>query len=81
MVLRKQQQEVFDITRIIELLEQRFGRMSVPNLAIGLCLGGNDFLPNFNGFSHERWLQELIQIPPAVENIVKFVYDKKQINQ
>ena len=80
-VLPKQQQEVFDNTGIIELLEQRFGRMSVPNLAIGLCLGGNDFLPKFNGFSHERWLQELIQIPAAVENIVKFIYDKKQINQ
>jgi hypothetical protein len=44
-LLQKQKPELYNITGIIELLEERFGLESACNISIILCLGGNDFLP------------------------------------
>ena len=58
--LQKQKSELYNMTRILEMLEKRFGRDCLPNIAVSLCIGGNDFLPKFHGFSHEKWLLQII---------------------
>ena len=44
----------------------QFGRNCLPNIAISLCIGENDFLPNFHGHSHEKWLLKISQTPSAL---------------
>ena len=78
-LLQKQKRELYDITRIIEILESRFGRTAASNIPIVLCLGGNDFLPKFHGLSHEKWVTETTQIPDGLENIVQYTIDKKTV--
>ena len=78
-LLQKQKRELYDITRIIEILESRFGRTAASNIPIVLCLGGNDFLPKFHGLSHEKWVTETTQIPNGLENIVQYTIDKKTV--
>ena len=53
-LLQKQKPELYNITGIIELVEERFGLESACNISILLCLGGNDFLPKYQGISHEK---------------------------
>lgn len=59
------------------MLEKRFGRDCLPNIAVSLCIGGNDFLPKFHGFSHEKWLLQIIQTPGALHSIVNYIFDKE----
>ncbi|CAG2249135.1 unnamed protein product [Mytilus edulis] len=66
----KQKSELYDITGIIELLESRFSRKSICTIAISLCLGGNDFIPKYQGISHEKWLSVIIDTPGALQNLV-----------
>ena len=54
----------------------QYGRDCLPNIAIALCIGGNDFLPKFHGHSHEKWLLKIIQTPCALSTIVNYTYDK-----
>ncbi|CAG2244896.1 unnamed protein product [Mytilus edulis] len=69
-LLQKQKSELYDITGIIELLESRFSRKSICTIAISLCLGGNDFIPKYQGISHEKWLSVIIDTPGALQNLV-----------
>ena len=47
--------DLYDITAIVETLESVFGqKQSGMKLAIGLCLGGNDFLPRFQRIPHQQ---------------------------
>ncbi|VDI71124.1 Hypothetical predicted protein [Mytilus galloprovincialis] len=87
--LQKQKSELYDITGIIELLESRFSWKSICTIAISLCLGGNDFIPKYQGA-----LQNLVHLSnePALEKptgilsedlyleIVKRLYCPQNIN-
>ena len=75
-LLQKQKSEIYNITGILERLEMQYGRDCLPNIAIALCIGGNDFLPKFHGHSHEKWLLKIIQTPCALSTIVNYTYDK-----
>jgi hypothetical protein len=37
-----------------------------------LCLGGNDFLPKYQGISHEKWISTVIDTPGTLTNLIKF---------
>ena len=65
-LLQKQKSEIYNTTGILERLEMQFGRNCLPNIAISLCIGGNDFLPKFHGYSHEKWLLKISQTPNAL---------------
>jgi hypothetical protein len=71
-LLQKQKPELYNITGIIELLEERFGLESACNISIILCLGGNDFLPKYQGISHEKWISTVIDTPGTLTNLIKF---------
>jgi GTP1/Obg family GTP-binding protein len=37
-----------------------------------LCLGENDFLPKYQGISHEKWISTVIDTPGTLTNLIKF---------
>ena len=50
--------DFYDITGIIEALEESFEEKYVGiKVAIGLCMGGNDFVPKFHSKAHTKVLQ------------------------
>ena len=50
--------DFYDITGIIEVLEKKFENKYVGiKVAIGLCMGGNDFVPKFHSMAHKKVLQ------------------------
>ena len=55
------QHDVYCITRIIEIIEKRYGIFSGVNIAVGLAMGGNDFFPKFHGKSHKKMLQTFVE--------------------
>ena len=53
--------DVYCITSILETLEKWYeDRLVGMKVAMGLCLGGNDFLPKFHGYTHDRILSLLM---------------------
>ena len=60
----------------INTLEVRFGKECLPNIALSMCIGGNDCLPKLHGLSHEKLLIEIVHTPGALHSIVRYTYDK-----
>lgn len=63
---------MIDVTSIIELLESRFGLGICKKVAVMLCLGGNDFIPKFHGFSHEKWMIAIFENRNILDNLIEF---------
>lgn len=60
--LQKQKPEIYNITGILTTLEREFPNKYIGAiLAIVLSMGGNDYLPNFHGISHEKLLNNVFQ--------------------
>ena len=57
-LLQKQKPELYNITGIIELLEERFGLESACNISIILCLGGNVFFQNIKEYHMKSGYQQ-----------------------
>lgn len=50
--------DIYNITAIVELLESYYNdRTMGMKVAVGLCMGGNDFVPKFYLISHSTVLQ------------------------
>lgn len=52
--------DLYNITKVIEVIEAKYGKYSAMTVAIILCMGGNDYLPKVRGISHLKLLQEVI---------------------
>ncbi|XP_067660602.1 uncharacterized protein [Haliotis asinina] len=71
-LLQKPKPEMYNITGILELMESHFQNMSIgTTVAVSLCLGGNDFLPKFNGVSHKKWIETILNVPGCLTGILK----------
>ncbi|XP_052082348.1 uncharacterized protein LOC127720000 [Mytilus californianus] len=70
-MLQKPKSEVFNITSIIEVLEHRFVKGIGRNIAIACCIGGNDYIPKFHGFSHEKWITAILD-ENSINRLVTF---------
>ena len=68
--------EVYNITAIIQLLEEKFADPYIAQkVALSLCIGGNDYIPKFYGISHtavirmflsnEDFYKNLFHVPSA----------------
>jgi uncharacterized protein YuzE len=57
--------DVYNITRIIETIEKGHNddRLVCQRIAVGLCMGGNDFIPRMYRKSHTAILQLSLQEP------------------
>jgi hypothetical protein len=57
--------DIYDVTRILQVLESTHGGDITfgVKVAIGLCMGGNDFIPKFQYISHQKVLQLLVNTP------------------
>ena len=56
--------DIYNITSIIEVLENMYKDKYVAiKVSLGLCLGGNDFVPKFHGKSHATILRLLFESP------------------
>lgn len=54
--------DLYNITYILEVMEKATDDKHIGvKIAMGLCLGGNDFIPKFHGISHEKVLKTLLQ--------------------
>ena len=80
-LLQKQKPELYNITGIIELLEERFGLESACNISILLCLGENDFLPKYQGISHEKWISTVIDTTGTLTKFGKIYQRIWETNQ
>ena len=59
-VLQKHAKSVdfYDVTGILETLEEKFEDLHIGvKVAVGLCMGGNDFVPKFYSMAHKKVLQ------------------------
>lgn len=71
--LQKNKPEIYDITSIIEVIENRFKYKYVGALlAILLSMGGNDYLPNFHGISNEKLLNAVFEDIEMLTSLVQF---------
>ena len=63
--------DLYSITGILHLLEKATGdrRIGV-KVAIGLCIGGNDFLPRYNFFGTHSKVMQAIRMPYFLTNLV-----------
>ena len=73
--LSKKKPDLYNITDIILLLEKFFEFKYVGAvIAICLCIGGNDFLPNFHSVSHDYVLTTVTTDRNMLSNLVNFNY-------
>lgn len=57
-LLQKPSPDLYNITSLLECLEAQFkNREAGRRISLGLCLGGNDFLPKFHGITHDKVLK------------------------
>ncbi|XP_046359594.2 uncharacterized protein LOC124137364 [Haliotis rufescens] len=67
--------DVYNITGIIELLEKKLGPNAGMKVAMGLCLGGNDYLPKYSGVSHDKILRTFVDNANFFQNL--FCFDQR----
>ena len=78
--LKKDKQEIYDITGIIRALEKQFDTTNVAAIiSLILCMGGNDFLPNFNNMSHHKLLSIITSDTALLEQLFTFQRDGRKI--
>ena len=66
---------MYNITGIILQLENFFEQKHVGAIiAISFCIGGNDFLPNFHGISHESILTAVTTDKNILSGLIRFTY-------
>lgn len=71
--LQKQKPELYDITGIILAIEKYLNTDNVAAIvSLILCMGGNDFLPNFHSFSHDKLLSVAIRDNVILRNLFNF---------
>ena len=71
--LQKQKSEIYDITGIILSVEKYFDIDNVAAvIALVLCMGGNDFLPNFHNISHDKLLSVVVSDKAILKDLFKF---------
>ena len=74
--------DIYNITGMIKLFESRFLDMNIGvKVALGLCLGGNDYVPKLYKKSHEVVLTHIISSPVLRNNLFVFGEDKIVLNQ
>ena len=67
---------------MITLFESQFLDMNIGvKVALGLCLGGNDYVPKIYMKSHEVVLTHIISSPVLRNNLFVFGEDKIVLNQ
>lgn len=70
--LQKQKSEIYDITGIILSVEKYFDINNVATvIALVLCMGGNDFPPNFHNISHDKLLSVVVSDKAILKELFK----------
>lgn len=67
----KGKNDVYNITTLLEIFEEKYHDRDIGlKIALGLCLGGNDFMPKCHQISHETVLNLLIENDFFRQNLV-----------
>ena len=67
---------------MLSVMERSYGGCSIGSLlSLGLCIGGNDFIPKLHLISHEKILRLLLSTPNLRQNLLKTVNGKLILNQ
>ncbi|XP_071085902.1 uncharacterized protein [Haliotis cracherodii] len=62
--------DIYNITAIIQLFEDKYQDPDIGvKLALGLCIGGNDFIPKFKGISHTQILKTYLSSSHFRQNL------------
>lgn len=65
--------DIYNITSLIRLFETRFQDKTIgAKIALGLCIGGNDYVPKFYQVSHEKVLTVIVSNPTLKNNLFTF---------
>jgi hypothetical protein len=68
--------DIYNITGIVETLEATFREPYIGmTLSLCLCLGGNDFLPRFQGITHQKLIQNIFGKAKYRQNIFDYNCD------
>ena len=74
--------DIFNITGLITLFERRFLDLNIGvKVALGLCLGGNDYVPKLYTKSHDVVLTHIISSPVLKNNLFVFGDNRIALNQ
>ena len=72
--------DIYNITTILELLEHKTSDKYIGiKVAVGLNLGGNDFLPKFYGVSHATKLYIFLKHEQIYNNLIHIITEKDKI--
>ena len=73
--LNKDKPELYNITGLVTMIEN-FTRKkyAAATVAVALCMGGNDFLPNYNGITHTVIVSAVLEDRQMLDNLLKFSY-------
>ena len=69
--------EVYCITGIIRLLERHYNERHIAmKVAMALTLAGNDYVPKYHGFSHEKVLKTYLENEEARKTLFDLSFDE-----
>ncbi|CAC5398138.1 unnamed protein product [Mytilus coruscus] len=80
LILQKKKPELFNITGLLTLFEKTYNRNIGLTIACVLSMGGNDFLPNFHGISHDHLLSEVLKDEDLRNNLVTVSREEHQLH-
>ena len=74
--------DIYNITGMLSVIERNYGGTSTGTLlSLGLCIGGNDFIPKLHLISHEKILRLLLSTPYLRLNLYRTDNGKITLNQ
>ena len=67
----------YNVTKMIEILENNFNEpMIAMKIAMVLCIGGNDFIPKYHGYSHDAILKVFLKHKDFQEQLFILSFSK-----
>ena len=74
--------DIFNITGLINLLERSFLDSNIGvKVALGLCVGGNDYVPKLYTKSHDEVLTQIVSCPVLKDHLFVFGEDRIVLDQ
>ena len=73
--LNKAKPELYNITGIVTMIENvTKKKFAAATVAVALCMGGNDFLPSYNGITHTAIVSAILGDQQMLDNLLNFSY-------
>ena len=76
MLIKPYSKDIYNVTGIIRLLEKAYGEDHIAmKIAVFLCVGGNDFIPNYYLISHKDIIEKIMSNATFRSNLVELTFN------